>query len=50
LDRMDNGTYGICLATGAQIGIDRLRARPWAKYCIEYARTLEKSRPRKVAG
>ena len=50
LDRMDNGTYGICLATGAQIGIDRLCARPWAKYCIEYARALEKSRPRKVAG
>ena len=50
LDRMDNGIYGVCLATGAPIGIARLRARPWAKYCIEYARTLEKSRFRKVAG
>lgn len=50
LDRMNDGTYGICPATGVPIGIERLRARPWAMYCIEYARTLEKSRPRKVAG
>jgi len=50
LGRMRDGTYGICLATGAPIGLKRLRARPWAKYCIEYARTLEKSRPRRVAG
>lgn len=50
LDRMDTGIYGICLATGAPIGIERLRARPWAKYCIEHARSLEKSRPRKVGG
>lgn len=50
LDRMDYGIYGICMATGAPIGIERLQARPWAKYCIEYARSLEKSRARKVAG
>ncbi len=41
LDRIDEGTYGICLATGKPIGKARLNATPWAKYCIEYARQLE---------
>ena len=42
LARIDERTYGICLGTGAPISKSRLRARPWAKYCIEYARLLEK--------
>lgn len=42
LERIDNGTYGICLGTGKPINKARLEARPWAKYCIEYARLLEK--------
>jgi RNA polymerase-binding protein DksA len=42
LERIDEGTYGICPGTGQPIGVARLRARPWAKYCIEYARLLEK--------
>lgn len=42
LERIDSGTFGICVGTGQFIGIPRLRARPWAKYCIEYARMLEK--------
>ncbi len=41
LGRLDAGTYGICLGTGKVIGQARLRAQPWAKYCIEYARLLE---------
>ena len=41
LDRIENGTYGVCRATGKPIGKARLRARPWAMYCIEYARTIE---------
>jgi DnaK suppressor protein len=41
LDRIDDGTYGICLATGQPIGKARLKARPWAKYCIEHAREME---------
>ena len=46
-------SLGMCLnviGLTFQIGLKRLRARPWAKYCIEYARTLERSRPRRVAG
>jgi RNA polymerase-binding protein DksA len=42
LRRVDNGTYGICAGTGQPISKPRLRARPWAKYSIEYARMLEK--------
>ena len=42
LRRIDDGTYGICLGTGKPIGRARLKARPWAKYCIEYARMIEK--------
>lgn len=41
LDRMEEGTYGICVATGKPISLARLRAKPWAKYCIEYARKRE---------
>jgi RNA polymerase-binding protein DksA len=42
LERIESGTYGVCLGTGKPIGDARLKARPWAKYCIEYARLLEK--------
>lgn len=42
LERIDSGIYGVCVGTGEPIGIARLKARPWAKYCIEYARLIEK--------
>ncbi len=42
LERIENNTYGICLGTGNPINKARLEARPWSKYCIEYARLLEK--------
>jgi RNA polymerase-binding protein DksA len=42
LERIEEGTYGVCLGTGEPIGQPRLKARPWAKYSIEYARLLEK--------
>ena len=41
LRRIEDRTYGICLATNKPIQRTRLRAKPWAKYCIEYARELE---------
>jgi len=44
LRRIDNKTYGICLATHNPISVARLRAKPWAKYCIEYARAREEGR------
>ena len=41
LERIDKGIFGICLGTGQPIRLARLRARPWAKYSIEYARQIE---------
>lgn len=44
LARIDDRTYGICLATHKPIGRARLLAKPWAKYCIDYARAREEGR------
>jgi len=42
LQRIRDGTYGICAATGKPIGKARLKARPWAKYCYEYVLARER--------
>jgi RNA polymerase-binding protein DksA len=42
LRRIDNGVYGICEGTGKPIGKARLKASPWARYCIKYATMVEK--------
>jgi DnaK suppressor protein len=34
LDRLDAGDYGICLACEEPIAEKRLRALPWARYCV----------------
>jgi RNA polymerase-binding protein DksA len=41
LANIELGTYGICQGTGKPISRARLKAKPWAKYNVEYARTLE---------
>jgi RNA polymerase-binding transcription factor DksA len=41
MERIIDGTYGICLATGKPIKKRRLMAIPWAKYSIEYAKQME---------
>jgi len=41
LERIDKKTYGLCVATGKPISKARLRAKPWALYCIAYARQQE---------
>ncbi len=46
LDRIRQGTYGICLATGKPIGKARLRAKPWAKYSYEYVLAQETGKRR----
>lgn len=37
LDRIENGTYGICSNCGAEISHERLHARPIATRCIKCA-------------
>lgn len=44
LERIVDKTYGICVATDKPITRERLHAKPWAKYCIEYARLREEGR------
>lgn len=41
LQRIEEKTYGTCEGTGKQIPKTRLKAKPWARYCVEYARMLE---------
>jgi RNA polymerase-binding protein DksA len=44
LKRIQDETYGVCLATHQPISKARLRAKPWASYCIEYKRSQENGR------
>lgn len=37
LHRMDRGTYGVCESCGEDIPEARLRALPWARYCLKCA-------------
>jgi len=41
LQRLEEGTYGLCEGTGQPIPKARLKAQPWARYCVEYARMVE---------
>ena len=41
LERIEKGTYGLCVNTGAPISKARLDAIPWAAYCIEEQRRIE---------
>lgn len=34
LDRIESGDYGVCLACEKPIPAKRLRALPWARYCV----------------
>jgi DnaK suppressor protein len=34
LSRLDSGAYGECQACGHPIAVKRLRALPWARYCL----------------
>ena len=44
LRRFQEGTYGHCLKCGEQIGSRRLKAMPFANYCLECQRELEDQR------
>jgi len=41
LDRVDEGTYGVCEECGEEIGEKRLQAIPFALYCLECQREKE---------
>ncbi len=35
LEKIERGTYGECEGCGEEIGLERLRARPVAEFCID---------------
>lgn len=37
LQRISDGTYGMCGVCGRPIAEGRLEARPWTPYCLEHA-------------
>jgi DnaK suppressor protein len=44
LDRIANGTYGVCEECGGLVGLKRLEVRPVAKYCVPCLTKLEKGK------
>ena len=46
LQRIKEGTYGICMATHKPISKARLKAKPWARFCVAYKRKQEASQRR----
>jgi DnaK suppressor protein len=49
LQKLDDGSYGICIDCGERIEDPRLRAVPWARYCLrdqeKHDRMAEQERP-----
>jgi len=43
LDRIEEGTYGLCVDCGAPIGEERLLAVPYATLCISHKRARERA-------
>lgn len=42
LEKIEDGTYGICEGLDKPIEEKRLDALPWTPYCIEYAQSISK--------
>lgn len=50
LERMNEGTYGICQRCGKPIGNERLEAFPYVAYCIECQSRLEREEALRAGG
>ena len=44
IEKIDKGIYGVCEMCEEPIGIERLRVKPFAKYCISCREVNEKER------
>src|SRR5579884_2736526 len=44
LNRIEEGTYGVCLRCEEEIPEKRLRALPWAAYCVQCQEAIDKLR------
>ena len=47
LQRIEDGTYGVCEVGGEEIGDERLEAMPATRYCVKHQEEMER---RKEAG
>jgi RNA polymerase-binding transcription factor DksA len=45
LERIRQGTYGVCAECGGDIEPKRLEAIPWARYCVTCQEARERTRP-----
>lgn len=50
LQRLHEGTYGMCVLTGRPISPARLRALPWTPYAVEAAGRKEHQTPARASG
>lgn len=50
LKRINEGTYGYCEETGEAIGVKRLLAVPYARYCLKVQKHKEQERKRLTKG
>lgn len=48
LRRLDDGTFGYCLESGEEIGLERLLAYPVATLAVEVQEFIENRRPRSM--
>lgn len=46
LEKIENGSYGICEGTKKKIPVARLKALPWTRFTVEYAEQMAKQRNR----
>ncbi|MCB1196408.1 TraR/DksA C4-type zinc finger protein [bacterium] len=46
LERIDNGTYGVCEVSGEEISVSRLEAIPYTRISIKVAQEQERRRRR----
>jgi DnaK suppressor protein len=44
LERIDDGTFGMCVVDGEPIDEKRLQAVPWTPYCLTHEQQLEEQR------
>jgi DnaK suppressor protein len=44
LERIQNKTYGYCVKSGSPIGVERLKAKPFATLCVEERELYEKEK------
>jgi DnaK suppressor protein len=49
LERIEEGSYGQCVACENEINPKRLEAVPWARYCLQCQERLEQMTSRQAA-